>query len=324
MRGFLAPTNDPITRPVRVAALTTPVRRNSASPFTSTVTTRSELDPRIADELKGRAWTTEQIPEVLFDHFFPETWTQVPIAPRFPSQPDEAAVVAWFQDYGRVVAMCLQKNPLGSWKASSNRALLHPDTMKRKVDLFLYQNKQEAETPVSDDYDWSKVLVVAEFKFQKKLSDLDPTLRVQLASYCREVFFTQPGRSFVHAFSVVNSTMRCWFYTRSGGICSAQINLGTSEGHQTFRQVFCGLMNFDATRIGLMSPDQSTQCGGYTIEIEAEAFFKTAVIASRGTTCWRLRSAVRVAELSNPFTEPPAAGTISPEWVLKSYWRYEG
>ncbi|KAA8915027.1 hypothetical protein FN846DRAFT_3950, partial [Sphaerosporella brunnea] len=44
----------------------------------------------------------------------------------------------------------------------------------------------------------------------------------------------------VHGFTLMNGHMRCWAFTRSGGVVSPQFRLSTGEGKQLLRRIVVG------------------------------------------------------------------------------------
>ena len=132
----------------------------------------------------------------------------------------------------------------------------HP-TIARKLDIFLYDGASEGgaaevvqessnaagdnERPQKEEpADWKHVLVIAEVNCEKGLGDLNRKVVLQLAGYARHVFQRQPNRQLVHGFTVVNATLRCWLYTRSGAFASSAANLTTVDGAALFCRVFNG------------------------------------------------------------------------------------
>jgi len=178
---------------------------------------------RLRRELQGHLWITET--DCFFGQFFPLPADDIPMPPSFSEKPTEGAVVRWFSKY---CAACTDAGALPNcpwvWATSPNRPLIHLDTTQ-KLDFFLYP-KAPTNAALSDvggpggrprkskkpgqEYAWSEVTIVSELKCKKGLDDLSSEVVIQTASYVRELIFTQPGRRFAHAFSVVNSHMRCW------------------------------------------------------------------------------------------------------------------
>jgi hypothetical protein len=227
----------------------TPFKTNTAGE--DVPTTLAELNPKLRVELDGCLWQTTN--DSFFGQFFPPL-DDVPLhSTPFPNSPTEAAVVQWFKEYNERYHSHLPAACPWVWQTSPTRPLVHPQTPKRKVDLFL-SSKSAAKPPVDKEHTkarWADVVVVGELKNQKGLSDLDPNLVIQISNYVRETFGTQPGRRYVHAFTIVNATMRCWMFTRSGGVASQSFDLDTQTGLDLFRRVIVGYMRMTPHKIGL-------------------------------------------------------------------------
>ena len=176
------------------------------------------------------------------------------------------------------------------------------------------------------EYDWKYVPVIAELKCVKGLTDLNKTVVLQLGGYARHVFHRQPDRQFVHGFTVINSTLRCWVYARSGAFASSLVDLSTTKGLSVFSRVYNGYLGMSFTRMGFaVDPDpastatsttSTTSAAPDTITIgdrkviRGEPFFTTHAIVTRGTTCWT--------------AQPTDSKTAELPWVLKASWRYSG
>ena len=186
---------------------------------------------------------------------------------------------------------------------------------------------EEAKGEGREEYDWKYVQVIAELKCVRGLMDLNPKVVLQLAGYARRAFHRQPDRQFVHGFTVVSSTLRCWVYTRSGAFASSSVDLNTAQGLSVFCRVYNGYLGMTLSEMGFavdpaatttpVTHDTSdTTAAPDTITIgdreiiRGEPFFTTHAIVTRGTTCWTAR--------------PTGSKTAELPWVLKFYWRYPG
>jgi len=148
-----------------------------------------------------------------------------------------------------------------------------------------------------------------------------------LAGYARHVFHRQPDRQFVHGFTIINSTLRCWVYARSGAFASSSVDLSTTQGLSVFCRAYNGYLAMSLTEMGFAvdpaatattvtattsvttaAPDTIT-IGDRKI-IRGEPFFTTHAIVTRGTTCWT--------------AQPTDSETAELPWVLKVSWRYPG
>ncbi|TGZ81932.1 hypothetical protein EX30DRAFT_239918 [Ascodesmis nigricans] len=297
----------PPSIPVQPSFQSTPIKSNLAS-NTQTSNTHKILDQKLENELRGHLWTADHS---FFDHFFPE----IPGLPlpkaSFPKVPTETAVVNWFMDYQQLLSDHHKPLSTVTWAASGQRHLEGPDT-RRAVDLFTY--KHDPMNPDSLEpgkHHWSGVIAVGELKYRSKhngLSDFDTGLIIQLVNYVREVFKSQLGRRFVHGYTLINASMRCWVFTRSGGVVSPRLTLTKHADLKTFSRVFYGyLHNPD---LGLAKADdpamRAIKLNGKELQL-GDIFFSTTAIVTRATMC------------RHAYFAPQSPDML----VLKSSWRYE-
>jgi hypothetical protein len=181
----------------------TPFKQNShRHMFTSTA--RGTVDPLLKQEITGHLWTTEG------DAFFPAArpryqWnTHVPV----PPYPGGGATVVT-----RTVKSVSPSAIHLVWRSGCNRPLDHIDSeIEREPDLFPYPRAHAAGDSLTapENEAWRWAALVGELKLRQGATESRSGFVLQLASYAREVFATQPGRGFVHSFIIVNHTMRCW------------------------------------------------------------------------------------------------------------------
>ncbi|TGZ80773.1 hypothetical protein EX30DRAFT_372091 [Ascodesmis nigricans] len=297
----------PPSIPVRPSLQSTPIKSNSGS-HTQTSNTHKILDQKLENELRGHLWTADRS---FFDHFFPEIpGVQLPKA-SFPKVPKETPVVKWFMDYQQLLSDHHKPLSTVTWAASGQRHLKGPDT-GRAVDLFTY--KHDPMNPDSLEpgkHHWSGVIAVGELKYRSKhngLSDFDTGLIIQLVNYVREVFKSQLGRRFVHGYTLINASMRCWVFTRSGEVVSPRLTLTEHADLKTFSRVFYGyLHNPD---LGLAKTDdpamRAIKLNGKELQL-GDIFFNTTAIVTRATMCRHAYFASQPLDMQ----------------VLKSSWRYE-
>lgn len=285
----------------------TPFKLKSSIPYSS-FHTHNKVDPRLASELERHVWHTRDMS--FFDRFFPDVDCLLsPTA--FLPDPQQDDLVEWFNGYNRTCREWWKEQNMAKckWtlKTSPNRPLRHPTT-DRNLDIFLYDGASEVGTaegvqssskaagdhggqkkvgqPTDDLWDRKHVLVIAEVKCEKKLGDLNRKVVLQLAGYARHVFHRQPDRHWVHGFSVVNTTLCCWLYTRSGAFASYAVDLSTNDGMVIFRRVFNGYLNMTAKEFGVAAP-LTTDCTtvGDCAVVCGHPFFTTHAIVTRGMTC---------------------------------------
>ena len=129
----------------------------------------------------------------------------------------------------------------------------------------------------SDDH-WSTVLVVSVLENEKGLSNLNlKNVLIRLASYAREVFETQPGRSFVHGFSLVRSAMRCWVFTRAGALGSSSFNLRDDQSLPLFKRIFVNYLFRSRANLGAPNMGETT-ISGHRFRLERKLFSTAAIV----------------------------------------------
>ncbi|KAF8538767.1 hypothetical protein BDD12DRAFT_884189 [Trichophaea hybrida] len=291
-------------KPKTLPSAVTPIIQNTAS-YMSSTTTHLLLDPKLLRELGNHLWAVED--HRFFDTFFPNTnTTALPLPYQFPTDPTAAAVVQWFEAYEHRLRNMGLISGEWSWCSSGDRILYH-DTTQRKLDLFTYP-MEELPNPGGPQYEWSKVAVLGELKQrQQNISDFNRGLVLQLANYVRTAFHSQPGRRFVHAFSLVNARMRCWVFTRAGGIASSSLNLDSTSDLEQFTRVFNAyLTNRDLGLAGINIATPLLNFGDIPAVHLHMNFLCQPAVVTRATTCW---------------FAGPTKSNDSP-WVLKESWRY--
>src|SRR5947209_9163159 len=87
--------------------------------------------------------------------------------------------------------------------------------------------KEYNESP----YRWWMFHVVGELKENPDYDERKGF--VQLVGYVREIFSAQPGRRFVHGFSLYGDCMRCWVFDRVGAVGSELFSINRSP------ELFC-------------------------------------------------------------------------------------
>jgi hypothetical protein len=314
-----------------LSAVPTPWKFGTKDLISEGETQHSVMDPKLAAELKKALWHTND--DAFFDTYFPRLADDAPQPPKFPHPPTEQAVVHWFRKYHEKFSKydIEQRDDSWVWQMSPTRPLYHPDNLKRKIDLFITSKPSPSNKRIPDDTDdvddiddidelarararararlrWKDVAVVGELKCQQDVGDLNRHIVIQLANYARETFGTQPGRRFVHAFTIINQKMRCWIFTRSGGVSSRSFALNTPEGLNIFCRVFVGYMRMNRHQLGLANFEEKASFGSQMFHLSPKPLWPARGIVTRGTTCW-------TAEYDNePDTERP--------FVVKDSWRF--
>ncbi|KAA8913959.1 hypothetical protein FN846DRAFT_7012 [Sphaerosporella brunnea] len=289
----------------------TPLKFSTKDMSTAAETTHAALDPKLTAELKHSLWHT--LDDSFFDTYFPAVSSE-PQPPVFPAEPSEAEVVRWFRGYYDLCQMTMtateKRGHRWAWNTSPTRALFHPESPKRKIDLFMASKRSARQSTTRGPAHWADVAVVGELKQQQGLNDISHDVIVQISNYVRETFGTQPGRRFVHAFSIINCKMRCWLFTRSGGVASRAFALDDPSGLSLFRRVFAGYLRMSRWDLGLANIDRkATVIGDKIFHLDPEPLWPARGIVTRGTTCWLAEPADELAAEDKPY-------------VVKDSWRF--
>ena len=130
---------------------------------------------------------------------------------------------------------------------------------KLKCDGFISQKLSDEEhqiaiNPLADVtkrvvHSWRDVLVPREFKYNSR-EDCSQRTVTQLAGYVREVFGAQPGRMFVHAFTVCGSIVRFWFFDRACVSISKAYNIQEESNKFLLVRAFLGYTMMSAVQLG--------------------------------------------------------------------------
>ena len=276
----LTNTPRPVTPPARdtLRPINETTRKSNSASHNRTGTDRKDIDPYLITELTGHWFINTK--EGFFDHFFPivdNPWfNSIPLPVPFPRDCSQNKVIDYFTAYQTAVQPFIGADR-GEWATSPSSALRHHSNVHHNPDLYV-------RIAGSSDH-WSTVLVVSELKNEKGLNDLNlKKVLIRLASYAREVFATQPGRSFVHGFSLVRSVMRCWVFTRAGALGSSPFNLCDDQSLPLFKRIFVHYLFRKRADLGAPNMGEIT-INGRCFRLEKK-LFSTAAIVSRGTTCW--------------------------------------
>ncbi|KAL4918925.1 hypothetical protein BDW62DRAFT_55592 [Aspergillus aurantiobrunneus] len=142
------------------------------------------------------------------------------------------------------------------------------------------------------DYSWSNILVIGE---QQPDDEDDESIRnlIRLYSYAREVFISQPGRRFMHAFTICGSLMRLYMFDRSGAYSSESFHIHIKP--RRFVRVLAGYASMTQADLGLNTFVQTDGrerfiiCDNRKIILDDEPLAKKEEIFNRGTTCFRAK-----------------------------------
>ncbi|KAI1132176.1 serine/threonine-protein kinase Sgk2 [Nemania abortiva] len=171
-----------------------------------------------------KTWTKEQrdmLGALMAEHDG-KKWTG------FPPIPNERLVWAWLHS--------LEDSALANAPHK-----LHT-TQKDQTNIFF-------RVPVIDSGDilkYKNVLVVGK---QKSYDDGFEWYLIRLARYVRGVFFDQPTRRFVHAFTLYDSIMELWVFDRSGAYSSGPFDI--HDEPNTFARALVSYATMDDDAMGL-------------------------------------------------------------------------
>lgn len=249
---LLARTNTPPPPAVLdEAILNTPFRSSSAT-LSGIEQTHAEVDQRICEELKGQVFVNVG---GFFERYFEEkTWSENAGAiyklsrsehkeSRWSHWPQRSHQDSFLELFMRFQDIALQGRSR-KYYTSANKALRGSEA-DRKLDIFLAPADATSE---DGKHDWSNVLVIGEHK-RNPDEDCSKAILVQLAGYAREVFGSQPGRRFVHGFTICGSVMRLWVFDRSGAYSSEKFDAHRNPEH--FVQVIAGYALMSDSELGL-------------------------------------------------------------------------
>ncbi|KAF8418146.1 hypothetical protein EV426DRAFT_709849 [Tirmania nivea] len=148
---------------------------------------------------------------------------------------------------------------------------------------------------------WKDILVIGKLKADPS-DDLSRDTILQTAHSVQETFAAQPGRRFVHAFTVCGHVARFWFFDRVGVSISTCYNISTKPGQNFFMRGLHSYMKMTASRLGFderykdisgdtFLPNIGTIFPAY-LHLEDKVFKLVKVlywspdIVTRGTLCW--------------------------------------
>ena len=112
---------------------------------------------------------------------------------------------------------------------------------------------------------------------------------VQLASYAREVFGSQPARRFVPGFTICGSLMRLWVFVRSLPYNSKRFDI--HKELERFFKVLAGHVLMSDAELGLYTFSKRDGSGMYIVtrdvrtSLEDKPIALIRAIVCRGTTC---------------------------------------
>ncbi|KAK7229650.1 hypothetical protein V2G26_001820 [Clonostachys chloroleuca] len=211
---------------------------------------------------------------------------------RFPVIPDEQPVWAWLRS---LEELALANAP---HKLYTTKTAHQFKERKGQMDIFF----QTAATKTSGKFEHKDVLVVGEQKKSYDSSRFKADL-LQLTRYIRNIFYDQPTRRFVHAFTLCASMMELWVFDRSGAYSSGPFDI--HDKPDTFARALVGYATMDNEPMGLdlfierETDAESKEYRHVTLDDAndnatrvrlVEAMVRQKAVVCRGTTCFRTGS----------------------------------
>ncbi|KAI5790696.1 hypothetical protein DFH27DRAFT_570996 [Peziza echinospora] len=274
----------------------------------------------------------------------------------WPHEPTEQAVTHWLREWtNELVQVFGADNVRSRIRNSGHVPLLNSDAQRKPDVIFIDRNlslpcpedggqpctakcDEEAKYCTVRPVSWRCVRIVGELK--KNFRESGPERRAHskmvltISHRVREIFGTQPGRRYVHAFSLCGSLLRCFLFDRSGVVASEHFNIH-SKPELTVRVFHAYLYGspewtgFDPTIQVADFNSHHPRTYDPTAQVRGDPFINSfaddgnptqlyldptplwlsPTIASRGSVCWRARKAD--SESGNW------------EFVVKDQWRNE-
>ena len=226
----------------------------------------------------------------------------------FPNPPSQAPVLNWFfQFQSRFLP-----NQRGVYCTSHNQSLAGLEA-KRQLDLLVMRRYLEASALApTAKLDWKDVWVLGELKEGQHHFK---ALLVQLATYAREVFASQPSRLFVHGFTLQFTKMQLWIFDRSGPYSSTEFDI--HEQPKKFVQAIAIYLMMTDLELGFdplvehhgndqfITVSESQGGAKKRFQLHPDLIAVQQAIVCRGTTCYRAK----------------LVGSKSWDYVVKLSWR---
>ncbi|KAF8449547.1 hypothetical protein BGX38DRAFT_1187532 [Terfezia claveryi] len=309
-------------------------KSKSSSMSSSCNQMRDELNPLLQSELEGSMWK-----DIAFDRLFEDAGgsgnaSQIDMHTVMESNTfDEWMSMAkdtdttaferhgaiWFQQFSERcnIADRFYYNSGSAHMSDAYRGA------RRRLDIcFLAINGSEAT------HSWKDVLVLGEFKSNQN-QDLSKKLILQVARYVRETFGAQPGRRFVHAFTVCGHLARFWFFDR----------VGVSISQNLFMRGLLGYMEMTASQLGfdecyndnsgttflpLVGSENSYPAylhfGGKKFRLLKILCWSPAII-TRGTLCWLAKECDSKSSICADNDCSTCTECVEKMCVIKEAWR---
>jgi Fungal protein kinase len=257
--------------------------------------TYREVEGFFTKYFEGKEWSKQsrEIYEAVKDRHVDGRWTS------FPDPPDENAVWDWLS---RIQDEYLTDARGIYYTTATTTELVGAET-RRQLDFFI---KRKTDT-VDTSHDWKDVRVIGEHRVsQKKWKNKF----LQICRYVRDVFSVQPTRRFVHAFTLIGTTMELWVFDRSGPYSSGPFDI--HDKPERFIRALMGYTLMSDDELGLdsfikqdgqdnvITIQEDTTGKDTKIQLEHQPMVIHRAIVCRGTTCYRSKDRKKVVKLSWP------------------------
>lgn len=257
--------------------------------------TYRNMEGFFAKYFEGKKWSkrSKDIYEAMKERFVDGRWID------FPDPPDESAVWDWLS---RIQDEYLTEAH-GIYYTTSTTTELFGAEARRQLDLFI---KRRTDT-VDTSHDWKDVRVIGEHQVSQKEWKKK---FLQIGRYVRDIFSVQPTRRFVHAFTLLGSTMELWVFDRSGPYSSGPFDIHYEP--ENFIRALVGYTLMSDDELGLddfiksdgqskfITIHEDTTGKDVKIQLEQQPMVVHRAIVCRGTTCYRSKDGKKVVKLSWP------------------------
>lgn len=215
----------------------------------------------------------------------------------WPEKATEDAIIEWFLGTFNIDILPHSPVPVKYMchKSRGNTQIrLANGILRRQPDIIFMRPQAgccgDGDNGNPADHDWKEVLVVGKLTQGRAGEYSEASDVLWLAGFVREVFYTQPGRSFVHGFLLRGDVMRAFRFNRAGGIGSEAFSINNQP--EMFLRLDLPYATMGREDIGLDPeyPDVTEvripEGGKRTIYIGKTPIFRRLAISSRASTCW--------------------------------------
>lgn len=248
-----------------------------------------------AKYFEGKNWSkqSKEIYEAMKDLYVDGKWID------FPDPPGEHAVWKWLS---RIQDKYLTETR-GIYYRTSTTADLVGGEARRQLDLFIKRRTVNVDTR----HDWKDVQVIGEHQINSK--DWKSKF-LQICRYVRDAFIVQPTRRYIHAFTILGTSIELWVFDRSGPYSSGAFCIHNQP--EKFIRALVGYTLMSDSELGLdcyiehgdqvnsiIIQEDSTK-RDIKIQLEQKPLIIQRAIVCRGTTCYRSKDRKKVVKLSWP------------------------